>query len=135
MTQELIGEFNTYDPARIKSHPGVSTELSPVSPANTLVTDFFGGVASVEIQGSEAKLPLRKAPAPWRTVRRAKTIGKNEDLTRFDRVKSVGRPVSPGGWKKPLERREGGQAWLGGLLMAGAAGYVFWRSSQRSKAG
>ncbi|KAL1406069.1 glycosylphosphatidylinositol anchor biosynthesis [Vanrija albida] len=41
--------FDSYDPAAILSHPGVSTDLSRVPPSHILVTDFFGGVAGVEV--------------------------------------------------------------------------------------
>jgi phosphatidylinositol glycan class K len=50
--------FSTYDPAKIKSHPGISTELSRAQPSELLVTDFFGGVASVEVTPREKELPF-----------------------------------------------------------------------------
>ena len=98
------------------------------------MTDFFGGVASVEVQASDAKLPFRSAPAPWRTARRAMTIGQDPSVVKFGQIGSKSRPVSPGGWKKPLEKRDVvGQAWLGGLVVLGAIGYASWISSKQSR--
>lgn len=101
-------QFNTYDPARIKSHPGVSTELSPVAPQDTLVTDFFGGVANVEIPGSEAKLPLRSAPSEWVQVKRPRAKIRTISHSGFaKKKKGHSRPLEQDegkGWHKPLER-------------------------------
>ncbi|KAF8518390.1 peptidase C13 family-domain-containing protein [Hysterangium stoloniferum] len=41
--------FNIYDPVTIRSHPGVRTDLFSRPLNDVLVTDFFGGVADVDI--------------------------------------------------------------------------------------
>ncbi|KDN53087.1 hypothetical protein K437DRAFT_253412 [Tilletiaria anomala UBC 951] len=41
--------FNSYDPAHIHSNPGVRTDLFGREPSNVRITDFFGGVAQVEL--------------------------------------------------------------------------------------
>ncbi|KAI9060779.1 hypothetical protein FKP32DRAFT_1613432 [Trametes sanguinea] len=41
--------FDTYDPVKINSHPGVRSDLFPRSLRDALVTDFFGGVAQAEV--------------------------------------------------------------------------------------
>ncbi|KAI8977725.1 peptidase C13 family-domain-containing protein [Trametes punicea] len=41
--------FDTYDPEKINSHPGVRADLFPRSLRDALVTDFFGGVAQAEV--------------------------------------------------------------------------------------
>lgn len=51
-------QFSTYDPAKIMSHPGISTSLSNVPPEQILITDFFGAVARVEVSPQSAELPL-----------------------------------------------------------------------------
>ena len=56
--------FNIYDPIKMKSHPGISTELCPTAPADILVTDFLGGVASVEVTPASARLPSSLARLP-----------------------------------------------------------------------
>ena len=62
-------QFNTYNPAQIHSHPGISTDLSSTSPQEILVTDFFGGVASVEVLDKEAMLPvLVRKLGTWETA-------------------------------------------------------------------
>ncbi|EIW52521.1 GPI-anchor transamidase [Trametes versicolor FP-101664 SS1] len=61
--------FDTYDPVKINSHPGVREDLFPRSLRNTLVTDFFGGVAQAEVllpppAHLDAPPPHIKSPAP-----------------------------------------------------------------------
>ncbi|TBU25261.1 peptidase C13 family-domain-containing protein [Dichomitus squalens] len=51
--------FNTYDPVKIRSHPGVRSDLFERDLRDTLVTDFFGGVAQVEVLP-----PLNGSPRP-----------------------------------------------------------------------
>ncbi|KAI1793703.1 peptidase C13 family-domain-containing protein [Ganoderma leucocontextum] len=51
--------FNTYDPVKIRSHPGVRSDLFRRPLHDTLVTDFFGGVAQVEVLP-----PLNAPPRP-----------------------------------------------------------------------
>ncbi|EJF61931.1 hypothetical protein DICSQDRAFT_146723 [Dichomitus squalens LYAD-421 SS1] len=51
--------FNTYDPVKIRSHPGVRSDLFERDFRDTLVTDFFGGVAQVEVLP-----PLNGSPRP-----------------------------------------------------------------------
>ncbi|KAI0738307.1 peptidase C13 family-domain-containing protein [Daedaleopsis nitida] len=41
--------FNAYDPVKIRSHPGVRSDLFRRPVRDALVTDFFGGVAQVEV--------------------------------------------------------------------------------------
>lgn len=97
--------------------------MSKISPQDTLVTDFFGGVASVEVQPSSAKLPLRQAPAPWRVIR-TKTIGKREGPRTFksSSPKSV---KGEGEWSKPLERGTGIVSQVvGGLAITGITGLL-----------
>lgn len=48
--QEL---FDSYDADAIYSHPGISTHLSRTPPSELLLTDFFGGVAGVEVEEEE----------------------------------------------------------------------------------
>jgi len=43
------GQFDTYDPRKIHSQPGVGSRLFGRRLNETLITDFFGGVAHVEI--------------------------------------------------------------------------------------
>lgn len=44
-----VPQFDMYDPAKIKSHPGIRTDLFPFNLSQVLVTDFFGGVSEVEV--------------------------------------------------------------------------------------
>ena len=54
-----LPQFNTYDFHAIKSHAGVRDDLFRRSLDETLITDFFGGVAHVDVVPSgEPENPL-----------------------------------------------------------------------------
>lgn len=44
-----MAQFNSYDPFTIHSHPGVRTDLFGRPVDAVRITDFFGGVAQVEL--------------------------------------------------------------------------------------
>ncbi|KAM5545531.1 hypothetical protein V8D89_000569 [Ganoderma adspersum] len=54
--------FNTYDPVKIRSHPGVRSDLFKRPLHDALVTDFFGGVSQAEVLP-----PLNAPPRPRST--------------------------------------------------------------------
>jgi glycosylphosphatidylinositol transamidase (GPIT) subunit GPI8 len=56
-----FAQFDIYDPEKIKSHPGIRTDLFPHDLSQTLVTDFFGGVAQVEMPSHSAS----NDSVPW----------------------------------------------------------------------
>jgi phosphatidylinositol glycan class K len=49
------GQFDTYDPHKIHSHPGVGSRLFGRRLNETLITDFFGGVAHVDVLSPSAE--------------------------------------------------------------------------------
>ncbi|KAI0750396.1 peptidase C13 family-domain-containing protein [Fomes fomentarius] len=53
--------FNIYDPVKIRSHPGVRSDLFRRPVRDALVTDFFGGVSQAEV------LPPLHSPRPQTT--------------------------------------------------------------------
>nr|XP_031862313.1 uncharacterized protein CI109_002278 [Kwoniella shandongensis]KAA5529385.1 hypothetical protein CI109_002278 [Kwoniella shandongensis] len=109
--------FNTYDPAKIASHPGISTSLSSVPPDDILVTDFFGAVASVEVLPRDAELPLSARQADsWEVASgRSRGIEGNTLSEPPVQVKHAG------GWKRPLEEKEEYWKWVPSHLILGAA--------------
>jgi phosphatidylinositol glycan class K len=124
-------QFNTYDPARIHSHPGISTELSPTQPDEILVTDFFGGVVSVEVTPKADELdPMRTAgSAGWVSGRRrdARGIGQGGQSSPSPSRGSPRRTEGIRGWANPTERQaEGG--WVGNaalsVVLLGIGGYL-----------
>jgi phosphatidylinositol glycan class K len=132
----LKPQFNTYDPARIQSHPGISTELSHTPPEEILVTDFFGGVASVEITPKDAELDMLRADVPrWEASPRRKTIGRGMEVAwARDSMGVQGdapvRETVGGAWKRPLERTREGVLGMGmGLkemgVVVGLAGVIY----------
>ncbi|KAH6890189.1 glycosylphosphatidylinositol anchor biosynthesis protein [Coprinopsis sp. MPI-PUGE-AT-0042] len=46
--------FNSFDPVKIKSHPGVRSDLFNRPLSQTLLTDFFGGVSQIEVVDDDA---------------------------------------------------------------------------------
>jgi len=46
--------FNIYDPQKMKSNPGVRSDLFPRRLDKTLLTDFFGGVSQAEVVAEDA---------------------------------------------------------------------------------
>jgi hypothetical protein len=51
-------QFDTYDPSLIHSTPGVRTDLFPRPLDQVLLTDFFGGVASVDVSSPPSCAPV-----------------------------------------------------------------------------
>jgi phosphatidylinositol glycan class K len=49
------GQFDTYDPQKIHSYPGVGSRLFGRPLNETLITDFFGGVAHADVLSPSAE--------------------------------------------------------------------------------
>lgn len=97
-------QFDVYNPVLINSHPGISHELSSAKPDEILVTDFFGGVANVEVTSVENTLsPLGRNPIKWEasaSKRHRNTIGNSKAFIK----KTAQQPhvSKPQGWQSPL---------------------------------
>ena len=119
-----VDQFGAYDPGRIHSHPGISTELSNVSPEDILVTDFFGGVASVEVLGKDGMLPvLGRKVGRWEGVRRPQavdTFWEGQDLDVTAGNTSVRMTLVGPGWTQPLAEHVGVVGVLRGAFVLGA---------------
>jgi len=50
----VCAQFDTYDPARIKSHAGVRSDLYPRPLGEVRITDFLGAVSKVDVLPSDA---------------------------------------------------------------------------------
>ncbi len=50
--------FAAYDPSRIESDPGVRTDLFPWPLTDVKITDFFGGVAQVDLTHQSTDTPF-----------------------------------------------------------------------------
>ncbi|KAF8645746.1 hypothetical protein AX16_007613 [Volvariella volvacea WC 439] len=55
--------FTFYDPVKIKSHPGVRSDLFKRPLDKTLITDFFGGVAQAEVVDTTSLPPPSVQPS------------------------------------------------------------------------
>ena len=122
-------QFGAYDPGRIHSHPGVSTELSRASPEDILVTDFFGGVASVEVMGKDGMLPvLGRKVGRWEEVWRPQGFdliggGRFLDVTAGNDSVSL-TDVGPG-WTRPLAENGSVMGVVRGGFVLGALMLLF----------
>ncbi|KAJ3324082.1 glycosylphosphatidylinositol anchor biosynthesis [Boothiomyces sp. JEL0866] len=65
-TQSLAKLFSTYNPELMHSHPTVRGDLFKRHLSRTPVTDFFGGVQSVELTTVKTKLAEKKTIIPIR---------------------------------------------------------------------
>ncbi|WWC64142.1 uncharacterized protein I303_106750 [Kwoniella dejecticola CBS 10117] len=118
--------FAIYDPVKIQSHPGISTDLSTVPLGNILVTDFFGAVARVEASNLESELsPLNNVANDWEQS--TKTPSPMEAQSSEWASRSAPKSEK-NGWSRPLQHNEaetkhlwGTVSGIGGLL---ALGYV-----------
>jgi hypothetical protein len=74
-------------------------------------------------------LPLRKAPAPWRQVSRAKSIGDSTPVLSRTHGSRKPRPVKRAdGWSKPMERNTGlASNVVGALTIVGITGLLLSR--------
>ena len=130
----MFAQFNTYDPVKIRSHPGVRSDLFRRPLHDALVTDFFGGVSQAEVLP-----PLNAPPRPQSTpdegFQAPKPDTHEENLTEV--LTSVGDvdgqaflaalghgPKSEGG--EPLIRKT--RTWASTLVVFVLA---FWAASRR----
>lgn len=117
--------FNIYDPVKMKSHPGISTELCPTSPADILVTDFLGGVASVELTPASARLPSSLTRLPHLVPDSKPELLSMGDARLKDRLRPIGQIQ---GYSNPLISREG--TTIENLMTIGfvaALGFMCWQ--------
>jgi GPI-anchor transamidase subunit K len=73
-------QFDTYEPEKMKSTPGVRSDLFPRPLDRTLLTDFFGGVSQAEVVSEEAieshmkSTPAENLPDPNPGKKKAKAV-------------------------------------------------------------
>ncbi|KAI8910292.1 peptidase C13 family-domain-containing protein [Gorgonomyces haynaldii] len=96
--------FNSYNPVEIHSTPGIRQDLFRRPLEQTLVTDFFGGVSSVELTTQPHKIVAQK-PQELKT----------------EPIKSKQKPFL----KKRIERVEFGQKFTSEFLIASAVFGLF----------
>jgi glycosylphosphatidylinositol transamidase (GPIT) subunit GPI8 len=122
-----------FDPAKIKSHPGLRTDLFPYNLNETLVTDFFGGVSQVEVTEGEPVIRIANDP-------RGRGLEDNVfvelDVRTDDAVQVSGyaapAPAISSHRMQPGSSSAAGSGWIS-LLALVVAGWLVWRV-QRSKA-
>lgn len=75
-------QFDTYEPVKMRSTPGVRSDLFPRPLDKTLLTDFFGGVSQAEVVSEEAIeshmrfSPAENAPRPSQGEKKPKALKK-----------------------------------------------------------
>lgn len=119
----VVGQFASYDPNKINSHPGVRDDLFPRPLDKALITDFFGGVsANVEVMAPEEvmeALPPRVniPPAPKTKSEQAKAP-----------LRLPVKELEKGLWRLSERWREA-RAWGGIVLLGSLVGWVCVRRS------
>ena len=121
-------QFTMYDPIRIRSHPGVRSDLFQRPVGSALVTDFFGGVADVDVIESHLYQDLE---ASWDKQ-------EPESPPRLNNVRSdvnASRPTERVGSRLP-PRRSGAvhekRAWTGLGMVGLLVGFVLFQSRFRT---
>jgi hypothetical protein len=123
-----------FDPAKIKSHPGLRTDLFPYNLSETLVTDFFGGVSQIEVAEGDAVTRIVNEPHT-RGLRDSLLAGPD---VRSDDGFQANAPTAPSPAVQSHRMESGstmvgGSAWIS-LLALLAAGWLVWRVQRRTKA-
>lgn len=99
----------------------MSSELSNTKPDDILVTDFFGGVASVEISPSSEMLsPLGRSFARWSEAEAKAERGYPRGQL------SAMRPAQVRGWRKPLQHQAGLKDGVMTGMMLGLGALFTW---------
>jgi len=126
--------FAMYDPVRIRSNPGVRSDLFQRPVSSALVTDFFGGVAGVEVIDSdpfgEDRFPQgasESAPAFAPGIQRAKS-----ELNTSARSGGHASRLPPARSKKA---HNGGawRVWAALGLVSALVGFAVFQSNIRTK--
>ncbi|WWC91324.1 uncharacterized protein L201_006267 [Kwoniella dendrophila CBS 6074] len=111
-TATLKEFFNIYDPAKIHSHPGISTSLSSVPPEDILVTDFFGAVARVEVSSKENELSplsstIKGKNKHWENGQKltATITGIQTDIDEYQQENVIGNFNKKDTWHNPISNQ------------------------------
>ncbi|BEJ14774.1 hypothetical protein CspHIS471_0405410 [Cutaneotrichosporon sp. HIS471] len=114
--------FDAYDPAVIRSNAGVSTHLSSKSPRELLLTDFFGGVARVEVSSTSS--PDGDASATgWRPEKAS--VSWEEPRHRQFKVLHDRMPTTLEGLARPDSGLQAVGILFGVLVLVGAGSFVY----------
>ncbi|KAK2464518.1 hypothetical protein APHAL10511_003497 [Amanita phalloides] len=116
--------FDSYDVNKIGSHPGVREDLFKRSLDQTLITDFFGGVAQAEVV-SEEEVGLLPDPFPIVNI-----DGESEVTPRrqYNASTSVSRTVLQAPLPGPCPNKgRDARAWASLSLIALLIGWASWR--------
>ncbi|KAI0643464.1 peptidase C13 family-domain-containing protein [Trametes meyenii] len=120
--------FDTYDPAKINSHPGVRSDLFPRSLRDTLVTDFFGGVSQAEVLS-----PLDIPPTLVSALQSSTSVASEDDGEEVAEYAAIGALDSQpfltaladghqSAWGAPLAR--GLRTWASSAVVLLLAGWI-----------
>jgi GPI-anchor transamidase subunit K len=90
--------FATFDPVKIGSHPGIRKDLFRRPVDQTLITDFFGGVAHAEVvdvedDGVEEAITPIPEPVPVSQPAEKKTVKASTEGVKFDTTSKVDSPT------------------------------------------
>ncbi|KAF8492115.1 peptidase C13 family-domain-containing protein [Gautieria morchelliformis] len=121
--------FAMYDPVRIQSHPGVRSDLFQRPLSSVLVTDFFGGMADVDIVDShlfhdlDDNIKLGSSPSP-------RLSNTNRDPSASRPVEGTGSRLLPAGRSHADVHQT--RAWAGLGMVGLLAGFVLLQTKFRT---
>ncbi|KAJ7133998.1 peptidase C13 family-domain-containing protein [Mycena crocata] len=120
--QTMQDLFDSYDPVKIHSEPGVRSDLFPRPLDEVRITDFFGGVAQVEMQDASGRSPPPASASVFDDT--ADGSGQNTPKTH----QQSARPKSASSTPPPTvgDSWRGTRAWGGVVLLGVLVGWVFW---------
>jgi len=119
--------FDSIDPAKLGSHPGYRTDLFKRPLEKTLITDFFGGVARVEVSPPTSAMgqvfaePGSSQPEEKQTSRNSSSPSVDKPSSKIDKP-DFNTLVSS--WLSSPETKTV-RAWAGVALVGGLVGWVF----------
>ncbi|KAF8196655.1 peptidase C13 family-domain-containing protein [Mycena galopus ATCC 62051] len=117
--------FASYDPAKIHSDPGVRSDLFPRPLDEVRITDFFGGVAQVEVGDGAGAAPIPHsnptgASAAWAEAPKVKVATEARGTENSTTGTIAERKAGKARWRDA-------RAWGGLLLLGALVGWVGWR--------
>ncbi|KAJ7089361.1 peptidase C13 family-domain-containing protein [Mycena belliarum] len=118
--------FDSYDPVKISSDPGVRADLFTRPLDEVRLTDFFGGVARVEVGTSPSSHPLPGSESD------GDVAGDADEETRSAQRARTHVPIQmPEELRGPEVKggRTGWRAWCGLALLGALVGWVGWSST------
>ena len=124
-----------YDPVRIRSHPGVRSDLFQRPVSSALVTDFFGGVAGVEVVDSDPFAGSSPPQDSGESVPRPVDVEKTRSASTLSTTNRGSIPRRRPARNEKSQNGGAWRAWAGLGLVGALAGFAVFQGTPRTKRG